>query len=78
MVNKLARSEDLQNMVCGSSSGKRLNPDSSTTGKKTEKINLYIREEKIKEAKEKSRRGYYNNPEVFSKIAQRLVDLLGR
>jgi hypothetical protein len=54
-------------------------PDSDSTkkGKGATKKHLGVREERIREAKEKNRRGYYRNPEVTSKIAQRLIDLLG-
>lgn len=86
-VNKLVQSEDLRNGVYNLSLSKtqkgKPHSDSTTTGKRTPKTNakhspnLCMREEKIKEAKEKSRRDYYNNQEVFSKIAQRLIDLFG-
>ncbi|MCK4384938.1 MAG: hypothetical protein KAW52_01615 [candidate division Zixibacteria bacterium] len=81
-VNKLVQSDDLKNVVYDFSSAKTLreksHSDSSPTGKGTPKRNLSVRKEKIKEAKEKSQRGYYNNPKVFSKIAQRLIDLFGK
>lgn len=86
-VNKLVQSEDLRNVAYdfGLSKKQKGKPhsDSSPTGKGTPKTNakhssnLCMREKKIKEAKERSQRGYYNNPEVFSKVAQRLIDLLG-
>ncbi len=86
-VNKLVQSEDLRNVVCNFGSAKthreKSHSDSSPTGKGTPKTdvkrssNLGRREEKIKEAKEKSQRGYYNNPEVSSKVAQKLIDLFG-
>ena len=80
-VNKLVQSEDLRNGVYDFSLSKRQKGkphlDSGPTEKITPKTNLCVREEKIKEAKEKSQRGYYNNPEVFSRVAQRLIDLFG-
>jgi len=80
-VNKLVQSEDLRNVVCNFGSAKthreKSHSDSSPTGKVTPKRNLSVREEKIKEVKEKSQKGYYNNPQVFSKVAQRLIDLFG-
>ena len=80
-VNKLVQSEDLRNGVYDFNLSKRQKAkphlDSGPTGKRTPKTNLCVREEKIKKAKEKSQRGYYNNPEVFSRVAQRLIDLLG-
>jgi len=80
-VNKLVQSEDLRKVVYDFSSAKRQKTkpqsDSSPAGKKTPRTNLSVREEKIREAKEKSQRGYYNNPEIFSKVAQRLMDMLG-
>ena len=78
-VNKLVQSDDLRHVVCDLGSAKtrkeKSHSDSTPTGKGTPKTNLCIREEKIQKAKEKSRKGYYNNPEVFSKVAQRLIDL---
>ncbi|KPK77548.1 MAG: hypothetical protein AMJ89_02210 [candidate division Zixibacteria bacterium SM23_73] len=80
-VNKLAQSEDLRNLVYDFTLSKRekekTHSDSSPAGKGTPKRNLSVREEKIKEVKEKNQRGYYNNREVFTKVAQRLIDLLG-
>ncbi|MCJ7578442.1 MAG: hypothetical protein MUO91_08335 [candidate division Zixibacteria bacterium] len=80
-VNKLVRSEDLRNMVCNFNLAETHKPkplsNTSLTGKGTPKADLSIREEKIKEAKEKSQKGYYDNQEVFSKVAQRLMDLFG-
>lgn len=80
-VSKLVQSEDLRNVVFDFSLAKtqksRPHSDISSFGKPTPKANLPIRKEKIKEAKEKNKRGYYNNQEVFSKVAQRLIDLLG-
>jgi hypothetical protein len=87
-VNKLVHSEDPRNVVYGFGSTKthreRSHSDSSPTGKGTPKRNVehswnsFVREEKIREVKEKSQRGYYNNREVFSKVAQRLIDLFGK
>jgi alanyl-tRNA synthetase len=78
-VNKLVQSEDLRKEVYDFNLAKRekgnSHSEASPTGKGTPKTNLSVREKKIKEAKEKNQRGYYNNPEVFSKIAQRLIDL---
>ena len=80
-VNKLVQSEDLRNVVCDFNSAKphKSNPLSNTslTGKGTPKAELSSREEKIKKAKEKRKKGYYDNQEVFSKVAQRLMDLFG-
>ena len=80
-ANKLVQSGDIRNLAYDFSSAKRqkskTRSDSSTTGRGKLKIDLDIRTEKVKEAKDKRQRGYYNNPEVFSKIAQRFVDLLG-
>ncbi len=36
-----------------------------------------IRKKKIKEAKRKRRKGHYDSPEVYKKIADRLIDLFG-
>ena len=86
-VSKLVQSEDLRNLVYDFGSAKthreKSHSDSSPTGKRTPRrnaehsSNLSVREEKIKEAKEKSQRGYYNNREVSTKVAQRLIDLFG-
>jgi hypothetical protein len=86
-VNKLVQSEDLRNVVYDFGSAKthreKFHSDSSPPGKGTPQrnvkhsSNLSVREEKIKEAREKNQRGYYNNPQVFSKVAQRLIDLFG-
>jgi hypothetical protein len=80
-VNKLVQSEDLRNVVYDFSLSKtqKAKPwsNTSSTAKRTSKGNSSIREEKIIEAKEKSERGYYNNQEVFSKVAQRVMDLFG-
>lgn len=78
-VNKLIRSEDLGSGVSHLSLSKTqrgsCHSDSSPPGKKTPKTDLSVREKKIQEAKQKRQKGYYNNPEVFSKVAQRLIDL---
>lgn len=86
-VNKLVQSEEFGNIVNNYtlSRGKKekLHSDYGTTEKVSPKPNVNdssnsgVRQEKIKEVKEKKRRGYYNSPEVFSKIAQRLIDLFG-
>jgi hypothetical protein len=80
-VNKLVQSEDLRKVVSDFSLAKRQkvqpHSDSSPTGKESSKTDLCMRKEKVKEAKEKSQKGYYNNPKVFSKVAQRLIDSLG-
>ncbi len=51
--------------------------DSIPKDKAPVKKRLYVRKERIREVRERSRRGYYSHPEVSSKIAQRLIDLLG-
>lgn len=80
-VNKLVQSEDLRNVVCDFNSAKSHKPNplsnTSLTGKGTQKADLPLREEKIKKAKEKRKKGYYDNQEVFSEVAQRLMDLFG-
>jgi hypothetical protein len=80
-VNKLVQSEDLRSVVYDFSLAKthktKLSSYANSTGKGTSKANLPTREEKIKEAKEKSRKGYYNSQEVFSKVAQRIMELFG-
>ena len=80
-VNKLVQSEDLRNMVCNFNLAHTHKPkplsNISLTGKGTPKADLSIRKDKIKEVKEKSQKGYYDNQEVFSKVAQRLMDLFG-
>jgi hypothetical protein len=80
-VNKLVRSEDLRNMICDFNLAKTHKPKSlsniSLVGKGTSRADLSIREEKVKEAKEKRKKGYYDNQEVFSKVAQRLLNLFG-
>jgi hypothetical protein len=80
-VNKLVQSEDLRNVVCDLNSVKPHKPNLlsniSLTGKGTPKADSSLRKEKIKEAKEKRKNGYYNHQEVFSKVAQRLMDLFG-
>lgn len=80
-VNKLVQSEDLRNVVHNLSLAKTQKAKSqsaaSLTGKPALKTDLCVREEKIKEAKERIKRGYYNNQEIFSKVAQKLVESLG-
>jgi len=80
-VNKLVQSEDLRNVVYDFSLAKthkaKLSSNTNSTGKGTSKANLPIRKEKIKEAKEKSRKGYYDSQEVFLKVAQRIMELFG-
>jgi hypothetical protein len=80
-VNKLVQSEDLRNLVHDFSLTKtqkaKPRSDTRSTGKRTPKASLFEREEKIKAAKEKTRKGYYESQEVFLKVAQRLMDLLG-
>ena len=59
-------------------SSRRLMPLSLThidTGK-TPAFTLDIREEKIKEAKIKLAQGYYSRAEVYSKVAERIIDIL--
>jgi hypothetical protein len=79
MANKLAQSEDFRSRVSQlsfSKTDKGIHHSNSTpAGKKIRKPSLSVRKEKIKAAKERQKRGYYNNPEVFSKVAQRLLDL---
>ncbi|KPL05275.1 MAG: hypothetical protein AMJ73_01570 [candidate division Zixibacteria bacterium SM1_73] len=55
--------------------GGKSHSDFTPEGKETAKGRLCVREEKIKEAKKRSETGYYNNQEVFSRIAQRLMNL---
>ena len=43
---------------------------------KTPAFTLDIREEKIKEAKIKLAQGYYSRAEVYSKVAERIIDIL--
>ena len=78
-VNKLIQSEDLGSgapkLDLSKTQKGRCHSDSSPPEKKSPKANLNAREKKIKEAKEKRQKGYYNHPEVFSKVAQRLIDL---
>jgi len=78
-VNRLGQSGDFGNGVTNFTSSKtqkgKRHADFSPARNKSVKASLGIRERKIKEAREKSQRGYYNKPEVFSKIAQRLIDL---
>lgn len=82
-VNKLVQSEDLRNVIYNLSLAKTKKENAkprshlSSTEKRTPRVNLYTREEKIKEAREKSQNGSYNTQEVFSKVAQRLMDLFG-
>jgi len=82
-VNKLVQSEDLRIVMHDTGVAKTKEqrtkpcPNSSSAEKPNSKANLFIREEKVKEAKEKNKRGYYDNQETFSKIAQRLLDLFG-
>lgn len=80
MANRLLQSENLKNivreLVLSKNQEKKSDSDSNQARKRSRKTNSCIREKKIKEAKEKNRRGYYNRPEVFSKIAQRLIDSL--
>lgn len=80
-VNRMVQSEDLINVdrefsLSKTQKGKQ-HSDSNPTGKRVPKTDFSVREKKMKEAKEKYRKGYYNSPEVFSKVAQRLIDLLG-
>jgi hypothetical protein len=78
-VNKFVQSQDFRNGVSAFSMSKtpevRGHSDSSRPAKRSPKASSNTREKKIKEAMEKRQRGYYNNPEVFSKVAQRLIDL---
>lgn len=80
-VNKLVQSEDLRNVVHNLSLAKtqKTKPQSAAglIGKLALKTNSCTREEKIKEAKERKERGYYDNQEVFAKVAQKLMELLG-
>ena len=43
---------------------------------KTPAFTLDIREEKIKEAKIRLAQGYYSRAEVYSKVAERIIDIL--
>jgi len=43
---------------------------------KTPALTLDIREEKIKEAKIKLAQGYYSRAKVYSKVAERIIDIL--
>ncbi len=59
-------------------SSRRLMPSSLThidTGK-TPAFTSDIREERIKEAKIKLSQGYYTKTEVYSKVAERIIDIL--
>jgi hypothetical protein len=42
---------------------------------KTPALTFGIREEKIKEAKIKLAQGYYSRAEVYSKVAERIIDI---
>ena len=79
MVNKLAQSDDFRSEVSHHSFSKtqkgRHRSNSTTAGKKIPKPSLSVRKEKIEAAKERQRKGYYDNPEVFSRVAQKLIDL---
>jgi anti-sigma28 factor (negative regulator of flagellin synthesis) len=81
MVNKLVQSEDLRNAVHNLSLAKTRKAKSQSvaglTSKPALKTNWCVRDEKIKEAKERIERGYYNNQEIFSKVAQKLIESLG-
>jgi hypothetical protein len=78
-VNKFAHSGDFGNGVTNFTMSniqkRKRRTDLISAQKKSAKASLGNRDRKIKEAREKSQRGYYNKPEVFSKIAQRLIDL---
>jgi hypothetical protein len=79
MVNRLAQSEDFRGRVSQLSLSRkqkeRHHSNSTPAEKRIRTASLCVRKEKIEAAKERQRRGYYNNPEVFSKVAQRLIDL---
>jgi hypothetical protein len=79
-VNKLVQSDDFRNVVHNLSLAKmqtaKPQSDADLTDKPALKTDLCVREEKIKEAKEKTKRGYYNNQEIFSKVAQKLIESL--
>ncbi len=49
---------------------------SSVNADRTSRFPLDIREDKVKEAKIKLANGYYSKAEVYSKIAERLIDTL--
>jgi len=49
---------------------------SSTNTDKKSHFTLDIREEKIKEAKIRLAQGYYSRTEVYSKVAERIIDVL--
>lgn len=56
--------------------------DKHTSDRITKKAGLSgnsppIRKEKVKEAKKKKQKGDYDSPEVYKKIADRLLDLFG-
>jgi hypothetical protein len=78
-VNRFYQSEDFRNRFGDFAMSKTpkqgCHSDSGRPGTRAPKASSSIREKKIREAKEKRQRGYYNDPEILSKVAQRLIDL---
>lgn len=66
---------EIRSFSFSSIKGGKSHSDFTPGGKETAKGRLCVREEKVKEAKKRSQTGYYNNQEVFSRIAQRLMNL---
>ncbi len=78
-MNQSVQSEDFISRISHVGRSKtqkgRALSDSTPPGGKFPKASPNVRKKRIEQAREKNQRGYYNNPEVLSKVAQKLIYL---